>query len=393
MRYRVKLYNSDKEIIIYAKSKFQAQKIAINKGLKVENIEEANNIFFKKRLKDSILLIFYKELSILLDSNISLQNAIKELEKSAKSDLKIFLNNISKLLNSGQNLTSAFKNSSFYFNNTELTLLELAEHSGELAKIFAKLCELKEKKIENLKKLKKALSYPCFVFITLIFAFCAIILLILPQFKNLFNEFNIELPLITRMFLNFYDCLSEFYLVIIFAFVAFIFIFILLYKNRQDFAYIVDMIISKIPIVSSLIFYSQSSQFFFVLSVLSEANIVALKSVKLASANFQNKFIKQKIKEIQILMEQGLSLELAFDKVKIFDTLVISMLNTAMKSAKLGKICENISRYYEVKLDDKLSLILNLIEPLMTFVVAIGVLFLALGIFLPMWELNSINKF
>ena len=92
-------------------------------------------------------------------------------------------------------------------------------------------------------------------------------------------------------------------------------------------------------------------------------------------------------------MEQGLSLELAFDKVKIFDTLVISMLNTAMKSAKLGKICENISRYYEVKLDDKLSLILNLIEPLMTFVVAIGVLFLALGIFLPMWELNSINKF
>lgn len=393
MRYRVKLYNSDKEIIIYAKSKFQAQKIAINKGLKVENIEEANNIFFKKRLKDSILLIFYKELSILLDSNISLQNAIKELEKSAKSDLKIFLNNISKLLNSGQNLTSAFKNSSFYFNNTELTLLELAEHSGELAKIFAKLCELKEKKIENLKKLKKALSYPCFVFITLIFAFCAIILLILPQFKNLFNEFNIELPLITRMFLNFYDFLSEFYLVIIFAFVAFIFIFILLYKNRQDFAYIVDMIISKIPIVSSLIFYSQSSQFFFVLSVLSEANIVALKSVKLASANFQNKFIKQKIKEIQILMEQGLSLELAFDKVKIFDTLVISMLNTAMKSAKLGKICENISRYYEVKLDDKLSIILNLIEPLMTFVVAIGVLFLALGIFLPMWELNSINKF
>ncbi|WP_300701612.1 type II secretion system F family protein [uncultured Campylobacter sp.] len=393
MRYRVKLYNSDKEIIIYAKSKFQAQKIAINKGLKVENIEEANNIFFKKRLKDSILLIFYKELSILLDSNISLQNAIKELEKSAKSDLKIFLNNISKLLNSGQNLTSAFKNSSFYFNNTELTLLELAEHSGELAKIFAKLCELKEKKIENLKKLKKALSYPCFVFITLIFAFCAIILLILPQFKNLFNEFNIELPLITRMFLNFYDFLSEFYLVIIFAFVAFIFIFILLYKNRQDFAYIVDMIISKIPIVSSLIFYSQSSQFFFVLSVLSEANIVALKSVKLASANFQNKFIKQKIKEIQRLMEQGLSLELAFDKVKIFDALVISMLNTAMKSAKLGKICENISRYYELKLDDKLSIILNLIEPLMTFIVAIGVLFLALGIFLPMWELNSINKF
>ena len=393
MRYRVKLYNSDKEIIIYAKSKFQAQKIAINKGLKVENIEEANNIFFKKRLKDSILLIFYKELSILLDSNISLQNAIKELEKSAKSDLKKFLNNISKLLHSGQNLTSAFKNSAFYFNNTELTLLELAEHSGELAKIFAKLCELKEKKIENLKKLKKALSYPCFVFITLIFAFCAIILLILPQFKNLFNEFNIELPLITRMFLNFYDFLSEFYLVIIFAFVAFIFIFILLYKNRQDFAYIVDMIISKIPIVSSLIFYSQSSQFFFVLSVLSEANIVALKSVKLASANFQNKFIKQKIKEIQRLMEQGLSLELAFDKVKIFDALVISMLNTAMKSAKLGKICENISRYYELKLDDKLSIILNLIEPLMTFIVAIGVLFLALGIFLPMWELNSINKF
>ena len=392
MKYKLKS-KDNKELIIRAKNKFQAQKIAINKGLKLESIEELSTNFFKKKIKDSNLAMLYKELSILLEANISLQEAINELQKSSKKDTKAFLQTISRLLNSGQNLKSAFENSSFYFSKIELVLLELTSHGAELSKIFARLYELKEKRLQNLKKLRKALAYPSFVLLSLISAFCAIVLLILPQFDNLFKEFNVDLPFITTAFLSFYSFLNDFYLYIILAFVIFIFSFLWLYKNNEKFSYTIDLMISKTPILSSLILYSQSAQFFFSLSILSEVNVVALKAIKLASTNFKNKFFKQKITEVEKLIEQGLSLELAFSEVKLFDSIIISMLNTAMKSAKLDEIYKNITKYYELKLDDKLSFMLSLIEPLMTFIVALGVLFLALGIFLPMWELNTINEF
>ena len=392
MKYKLKS-KDNKELIIRAKNKFQAQKIAINKGLKLESIEELSTNFFKKKIKDSNLAMLYKELSILLEANISLQEAINELQKSSKKDTKAFLQTISRLLNSGQNLKSAFENSSFYFSKIELVLLELTSHGAELSKIFARLYELKEKRLQNLKKLRKALAYPSFVLLSLISAFCAIVLLILPQFDNLFKEFNVDLPFITTAFLSFYSFLNDFYLYIILAFVIFIFSFLWLYKNNEKFSYTIDLMISKTPILSSLILYSQSAQFFFSLSILSEVNVVASKAIKLASTNFKNKFFKQKITEVEKLIEQGLSLELAFSEVKLFDSIIISMLNTAMKSAKLDEIYKNITKYYELKLDDKLSFMLSLIEPLMTFIVALGVLFLALGIFLPMWELNTINEF
>ncbi len=392
MKYKLKS-KDNKELIIRAKNKFQAQKIAINKGLKLESIEELSTNFFKKKIKDSNLAMLYKELSILLEANISLQEAINELQKSSKKETKAFLQTISRLLNSGQNLKSAFENSSFYFSKIELVLLELTSHGAELSKIFARLYELKEKRLQNLKKLRKALAYPSFVLLSLISAFCAIVLLILPQFDNLFKEFNVDLPFITTAFLSFYSFLNDFYLYIILAFVIFIFSFLWLYKNNEKFSYTIDLMISKTPILSSLILYSQSAQFFFSLSILSEVNVVALKAIKLASTNFKNKFFKQKITEVEKLIEQGLSLELAFSEVKLFDSIIISMLNTAMKSAKLDEIYKNITKYYELKLDDKLSFMLSLIEPLMTFIVALGVLFLALGIFLPMWELNTINEF
>ena len=88
-----------------------------------------------------------------------------------------------------------------------------------------------------------------------------------------------------------------------------------------------------------------------------------------------------------------MSLDEAFKKVGVFENLVIGMLSVAMKSAKLDMMSEKIAEYYETKGDDLTEALLRILEPLMTLFVAILVLFLALAIFLPMWELNQSIKF
>lgn len=391
-RYKITLKNGD-ELIINASSKLKASELAFKKSLQVARIEEVQYFSFKQKLKDYDLLVFFKELAILLSSNISLQVALTELEKNSTKSLKPFLQKLTKLVNSAQNLHTAFKNSGFKFSNTELSLIEIAQHTGELSLVFEKLSELRQKKIENSKKLKKALAYPCFVFLVLILAFFLVMLFVIPQFKSLFDEFNVSLPLLTRVFLSSYEVLEKFYILFIAVPLITLFALIILYKTNNTFSYLIDKIIMKIPILSKLIFYAQSSQFFFVFSLLNENKIELVKALTLAKTSYENKFLARKIDELIKFVRQGLSLEKAFAKIKLYDGISLSMISIAMQSAKLDELSKNISFYYEDKADSMIAVLLTLIEPIMTFFVASLLLFLALAIFLPMWELNNISNF
>ncbi len=218
-------------------------------------------------------------------------------------------------------------------------------------------------------------------------------LFVIPQFKSLFDEFNVSLPLLTRVFLSSYEVLEKFYILFIAVPLITLFALIILYKTNNTFSYLIDKIIMKIPILSKLIFYAQSSQFFFVFSLLNENKIELVKALTLAKTSYENKFLARKIDELIKFVRQGLSLEKAFAKIKLYDGISLSMISIAMQSAKLDELSKNISFYYEDKADSMIAVLLTLIEPIMTFFVASLLLFLALAIFLPMWELNNISNF
>lgn len=393
-KYKISTQNG-KTLIIKAKNKLIAQKLAHNKGVKITNIQElyTQGFSFTKKLKSTDLALFFKELALLLESGISLQQALNELyENSDEKQMKIFLNRLTQSLKSGLNLSTTFENSGFYFDKSELTLIKMGENTGDLGFVFSKLCHLREKSLDNAKRLKKALSYPIFVFLTLIIAFCALMFFVVPQFKSIFDEFDIALPLITRLMLNSYDFLHTFYPLILFITAFFLMILFLLYKSSTAFVHLIHSLVLKLPVFSKLIFYHQNVRFFLVFSMLLKSGVSAIKALELAKSSFENNYLERKCQKIIEFCEQGLSLDEAFRKVNLFENIVLGMLCVAMKSAKLDFMSEKISHYYEGKAGDLMESFLRFLEPLMTLVVAILVLFLALGIFLPMWELNkSIN--
>ena len=139
--------------------------------------------------------------------------------------------------------------------------------------------------------------------------------------------------------------------------------------------------------------YNQNYYFFIIFSLLLKSGIPTSKAFKIAYSSIKNRALFSKFKDIENSLSQGIDLSVAFEKVKIFDSVVISMLNVAMKSAKLELLSNEIANFYERKQEDFMDKFLALLEPLMTLVVGILVLFLALGIFLPLWELGSGVKF
>ena len=380
------------KLIIKAQNKFIAQKIAHQKGINAAQIVELEKRAFarRKKLTNANLVLIFKELSLLVDAGISLQQALDELcQNDENKNNKIFFQRLISSLKSGQSLSQAFENSGFAFDKSELALIKMGENTGDLAFVFARLSALREKRLQNVKKLQKALSYPIFVFCTLIFAFCALMFFVVPQFQSIFDEFELNLPFITRAMLAIYDFLATFYPLILALLAITALLCLVFYKNFKLFA---DKFIIKMPVFGRLMFYHQSIHFFLVFSMLSKSGISVSKALHLAKSSFSNAFLAAQCEKVAEFLAQGLSLDEAFKKVGVFENLVVGMLSVAMKSAKLDIMSEKIAQYYEVKSDDMTDTLLRILEPLMTLFVAILVLFLALGIFLPMWELHQSIK-
>ncbi|ECP8885915.1 type II secretion system F family protein [Campylobacter jejuni] len=362
-----------------------AQTKALSKNWKIIDIKEIQKSNFQ-RLKDENFILFFKELALLCEVGLSVQEAIKELYlmHSCKIMKKILDNLIL-----AQNLNQAFENANFGLNRAELALIKTAEKTGKISEVFSQISKLREKSLESQKQLKKAFRYPTLVFLSIIGAFLFLMLFVVPNFKDLFENLGASLPFITHVMLEIYNFLDSYGIFCIFLFVVFIVMLILAYKNFHSFAFSCDFLFLKIPLISRLIIYNQNYYFFMVFSLLLKNGISISKAFDLAIIGLENKFLIFQYKKLFSFIDSGLELSQAFKKIDIFDSLVFFMLSVAMKSGRLEVLSEEIAKYYQQKSENLMDRFLVFLEPMMTLFVAFLVLFLALGIFLPMWELSS----
>ncbi|RTJ08383.1 type II secretion system F family protein [Campylobacter jejuni] len=385
--YEVEFLKNNQNYIktIKAENLNTAQAKALSKNWKIIDIKEIQKSNFQ-RLKDENFILFFKELALLCEVGLSVQEAIRELYlmHSCKIMKKILDNLIL-----AQNLNQAFENANFGLNRAELALIKTAEKTGKISEVFSQISKLREKSLESQKQLKKAFRHPTLVFLSIIGAFLFLMLFVVPNFKDLFENLGASLPFITHVMLEIYNFLDGYGIFCIFLFVIFIVMLILAYKNFHSFAFSCDFLFLKIPLISRLIIYNQNYYFFMVFSLLLKNGISISKAFDLAIIGLENKFLIFQYKKLFSFIDSGLELSQVFKKIDIFDSLVFSMLSVAMKSGRLEVLSEEIAKYYQQKSENLMDRFLVFLEPMMTLFVALLVLFLALGIFLPMWELSS----
>ncbi|EAH9088472.1 type II secretion system F family protein, partial [Campylobacter jejuni] len=195
-----------------------AQTKALSKNWKIIDIKEIQKSNFQ-RLKDENFILFFKELALLCEVGLSVQEAIKELYlmHSCKIMKKILDNLIL-----AQNLNQAFENANFGLNRAELALIKTAEKTGKISEVFSQISKLREKSLESQKQLKKAFRYPTLVFLSIIGAFLFLMLFVVPNFKDLFENLGASLPFITHVMLEIYNFLDSYGIFCIFLFVVFI---------------------------------------------------------------------------------------------------------------------------------------------------------------------------
>ena len=238
----------------------------------------------------------------------------------------------------------------------------------------------------------KALRYPIITLIAIAVAFVVLIMMVVPKFKAIFESLHAELPLPTRILLGAEYVLSHYGLLVLAGIVAFILGIMFAYKTSKDFKYKMDALMLKTYLIKDIIKYGTLQRFLMILASLLKSGVPLIEALKISEGIISNEVIKEKIFEIRKGINQGRSLTEMVEEVNLVNFIAVRMIKAGEESGELDMMLEKASNYYSDRFQDIIENMQAAIEPIMLTVIGGLVLLLALGIFMPMWNMASAVK-
>ena len=395
------------KMTLKANNRSEAQAIAKNKNAGViVKVGETKNIPIEEQFADLIskvstflggskikinnLIAAFRQLSVMTNAGISIHDSIKEVSKSTEDKrLKAIFATLNDDLNQGQSLTDAITKFKGELGDVVVAMVKLGESTGNMSESLHKLSEILQEVWENQRKFKKALRYPIIVMSAMVIAFIILMLFVVPQFREIFEQLEAKLPLPTIILLSIESALSNYGLYILTGFIATIYIIKYFYKKNVDFKYKFDKFLLKVYLINKIIFYSTMNRFNLIFTELVRAGIPIADALETATLTVENQDIHDKLATIKIAVSRGVSLTEAFRDTQLYESMLIQMLSAGEKGGAIDAMLEKITDYYKAKFSDLVDNISSYVEPIMLLFMAGMVILLALGIFMPMWDLGN----
>ncbi|WP_041957523.1 type II secretion system F family protein [Sulfurospirillum arsenophilum] len=348
---------------------------------------------FRKKIKITSLIAAFRQLSVMTNAGISIHDSIKEvMNATVDKSLKNIFNSINDDLNSGLSLTQALMPYREEVGDVTIALVELGESTGNMAESLEKLAEILEEIEENRQKFKKALRYPITVVIAIAIAFSILMIYVVPKFKDIFSKLKAELPLPTKILLFMENLINNYGLYLLVAIIGTIILIKYLLSNNEEFKKHYDQYILKLYLIGDIILYATLSRFCLVFTELIRAGIPIADALDTAILTLENTFLKQKLSAVKISVQRGVSLTEAFRDTGLFEGMLIQMIQAGEQSGMLYKMLEKVTNYLKSRFNQIIDNIASYIEPILLGFIAGMVLLMALGIFMPMWDMAKAVK-
>ena len=383
-----------KEIVqgeVTASNLKDARDVIRKMGLVPTKINEFNDAKQRKMNKLSSLSLsekidFISTLQILLQSGIPAVESLMFMEQEAA---KKKIQNMSRILKTqimaGSTLADTLARYPDVFGYIFIGLIKAGEEAGELEKTLGRIKDLLQKQANIKAKVIGTLMYPMFVIILAIIVTLVMLIFVFPAFKGMFDEQDKKLPLITELMINAGDYLKEFWFTIP-LFIISIVAFCVLVTKWSPARKILDRLVLKIPLLNNMILYSNYSNFFSVLSVSYDAGIPIIDCLHLGVITLTNTFMKNKMSDAIIKVQQGLQVSQAFKVTKIMPKMLLFMVSTGEQSGRLGDMLEKGVNFLDKTLDGIIDTMTKMIEPIMLLVIGSIVLVMALALYLPLFQ-------
>ena len=327
------------------------------------------------------------------NAGISIHDSIKEVMKSTenKSLRKIF-EDADDDLNAGSSLTTSLLKYKYQLGEVSLAMIKLGEDTGNMSDALQKLSEILDETYKNQQKFKKAIRYPITVVIAICVAFTILMLYVVPKFKEIFEKLGADLPMPTKILLAIEHGMSNYGIYFLAALFISGFIAKRMYKVNHEFKFAVDRLLLKGYLIGDIIFYSTLSRFNLIFTELTKAGVPIAEALDTTTFSVGNLYLQQQLTSIKVNVQRGVSLTDAFKETGLYEGMLIQMISAGEQGGSLDAMLERVTEYFKDKFDSIVDGISASIEPILIGFIAGMVLFLALGIFMPMWDMASAVK-
>ena len=370
--------------------------ISIEETKKVSGTNNSSGFDIGSLLEQKIgldeMIIFSRQMYSLLKAGIPIIRAIKGLSENASHKrFQEILKDIADQLEQGRSLSSAMVKYEKVFTRLTISVVVVGENTGKLDDVFLQLALYFEREQETRKRIKSALRYPTFVLIALAIAMFILNLFVVPVFTQMFERFDTELPIMTRVLIGTSNFFVNYWWLLIIVIVGGIFA-VKQYVNSTNGRLKWDKFKLKLPVVGSIIERSLLSRYSRSFSMILRAGVPLTAGLSLTADAVDNAHMQKRIKEMRQGIEKGESLLRVSKNSELFSTLVLQMIAVGEETGRLEPLLEESADYYEREVDFDLKSLTAKIEPILIGFVAVMVLILALGIFTPMWNMMSAVK-
>jgi len=347
----------------------------------------------KKKVNTQNLIAAIRQLAVMTNAGISIHDSIKEVGKATvDKQLKEIFEDIDEDLNAGKSLTDAFLKYRNQFGDVTIAMIELGESTGNMSDALTKLADLLQEMEDNANKLKAALRYPKIVMSAIAIAFTILMMYVVPKFKEIFEKLGADLPMPTKILLFLEHALNTYGLYILLTLIAMIMLHKYKYKSDEGYKRTWDKHILKVYLIGDVIFYASLSRFMLIFTELVRAGIPVAEALDTSVMTIDNEDLKDKLSMVKHAVGRGSNLTEAFEDTQIFEGMLIQMIRAGEQGGALDQMLEKVTDYYREKFNYLIDNMSAYIEPIMIGFIAGMVLMLALGIFLPMWDMGQAVK-
>lgn len=335
------------------------------------------------------LAFLSRQLYSLTRSGVPVVRALRVVAESSKNQfLKLALGEVIVRVEEGSALALALSQHPKIFPSIMIALVNVGENTGSLDAVFNQLAIHFERERATRMRIKSATRYPIIVLAVIVIAFVIINVFVIPAFSAFFKQFHAELPLPTLILIGISDfTIKYWYVMVTGLFILLISIFYYLRSTQGKYNW--DKWKLKIPIFGDIINRTLLGRFSRTFALCIRTGVPLLDSIGLISKAIDNVYVGGKIGMMKNDIEHGTSLTLAAANSKMFSPLVLQMLSIGEETGEIDRLLDEMATYYEEEVDYDVKRLSDLLEPIILAILAVMVLVLALGVYLPMWDISK----
>lgn len=339
------------------------------------------------KVKSKDLQIFTRQLSTLLQAGIPILQSLDSLARGTRAPgLKAAVSDIMLNVQKGKRFADALSDHPKVFDKFYQNMIRAGEESGGLDQILNRLAVYIEKSVKIQSKVKGALFYPAAIMVVAMIVVSAILIFVIPKFKELFDSSGQELPAITVFVMDMSKAFTTYWYLIFGGLFAAVYAF-KMYKETPAGSAQVDDVLLKAPVLGDIIQKGAIARFSRTLGTLLASGVGIMEALEISSKTVGNNTIEKAILRAKTAIQEGKSITVPLSKEKYIPAMVTQMISVGEQTGNLDQMLGKIADFYEDEVDAAVGAMTSLLEPILMVFLGAIIAFLVIAMYLPIFNL------